>query len=142
MGSDLSEAVRIYLRRGGTTNISSNTFYVIAYIVASRYLPLLASSSNAAVTLGPALRDPFTILAVAIFFLSFSILDFMAFRIKSIGLLEYQRVDPVFRQREIYRSYREAFGNDLISRLWRYRIVFVLLFAIAGVRWLSTLKAP
>jgi hypothetical protein len=122
---------------GGLTRLIGNGFSVGLVIVAGQ---VLSGKEQSAAILGPLISDPFTVLATAVLILSYTDLHFMEFRLRNRGHQCDSNLDPLAKQSIIPAQYQEVFGNDVFVKAWRIRLVFLLLFAVAALRWILTLK--
>jgi hypothetical protein len=131
-----------YLRQGGgLTRLIGNGFSVGLVIIAGEVLSRKEQYFSSAAILGPLISDPFTILATAVLILSYTDLHFMEFRLRNLGhQADNDNLDQFAKQRVIPAQYQEVFGNDVFVKAWRIRLVFLLLFSVAALRWILTLK--
>lgn len=137
MSNQLDLAVREYLHSKGASRLMGNVFGVLTLIVVGQLSSQMNYSFPPAGVLSPVLRDPFTVLATAIFLCSQTIFDFMKFRLQR-SKETTPTSDPLIEQVEIPKRYRRSFGDDVFAKAWRWRLVFIVLFAIAAIRWILT----
>jgi len=135
MSKQLDLAIHEYLHSRGTSRLFGNVFGVLTLIVVGQLSSHLSRYFPPAGVLSPVLRDPFTALATATFLCSQTILDFMRFRLQSSEGTPLTS-DPLMQQMAIPKRYRRSFGEDVVAKAWRWRLVFVALFAIAAIRWI------
>jgi hypothetical protein len=134
---ELTVALQEYLRRGGASKLMGNAFSIVGLVVIGQVLQQIEHLSAPIAVICPVLTDPFTILAAAVFLFSRTTFDFMAFRIQRVGTPVADQ-DPLLRQLKLPRKYRESFGTDIVFRVWKCRLAFVLLFGVAALRWIWT----
>ena len=137
MNHNLNLALREYLRLRGTSKLFGYLFAVGALIVVGQLSPQISQHFAPLAVLAPIIRDPFTVLATIIFLCSQTIFDFMRFRLRTSGEAPVAS-DPLVQQVEIPKQYRSSFGDDLLAKSWRWRLLFVLSFGIAAMRWILT----
>jgi hypothetical protein len=90
--------------------------------------------------LAPLLNDPFTILSGLILIASYTDLHYMKFKLREHQPPITFDLDPLEEQKVIPKQYEDTYGNDLFAKAWKVRLVFLLFFLIALVRWFVALK--
>lgn len=134
MNHNLNLALREYLRLRGTSKLFGNLFAILTFIVVGQLSLQISQHFAPLAVLAPIIRDPFTVLAVIIFLFSQTLFDFMRFRLQTYGEASVTS-DPLVQQVEIPKQYLNSFGDDLLAKSWRWRLLFILSFGIAAIRW-------
>jgi hypothetical protein len=137
MNKKLDFTVREYLHSRGATKLFGNAFALLTFIVVGQLSSRINHYFSPIAVLSPVIRDPFTVLATAIFLCSRTIFDFMKFRLQSSGEIPLTS-DPLVEQVRLPKRYQSSFGDDFFVKAWRWRLTFVVLFGIAAVRWMLT----
>jgi len=91
--------------------------------------------------LAPLAKDPFAIVSGLILVASFTDLHYMKFKLREHQPPITFDLDPLEEQMVIPKRYEETYGNDFFVKAWRVRLVFLLFFLIAAVRWFVALKS-
>ncbi len=137
MNKDLELTVREYLHSRGATKLFGNAFAVLTFIIFGQLSSQMNHYFPPIAVLSPVIRDPFTVLATAIFLSSRTIFDFMKFRLQSSGEIPLTS-DRLVEQVKLPKRYQSSFGEDFFVKAWRWRLTFVALLGIAAVRWVLT----
>jgi hypothetical protein len=130
-----------YLSQGGRYQLLNNLISFSFIFSAGPILAQLAHHFPSVAPLVPLLKDPFTILSGLILVASYTDLHYMKFKLREHQPPITFDLDPLEEQKVIPKQYAETYGNDFFAKAWKVRLVFILFFLIAAVRWFVALKS-
>jgi uncharacterized membrane protein len=86
------------------------------------------------------LTDPFFLSAFVIFISSQVTLDYMRYRLSGEDSVPESRsvfsIKDSIKDLKVPEQYKDLFGNDFVYMLWKFRLIFLVLFFVGAVRWL------
>lgn len=129
-----------YLSHGGRYHLLSNLISVGFLLAAGSIVDRLGHHFPSIVLLSPLIKDPFTILAGLILIASYTDLHYMKFKLQEHQPPIIFNLDPLEEQKVIPKRYEETYGSDFFVKAWKIRLVFILFFFVATVRWFLALK--
>jgi hypothetical protein len=129
-----------YLSQGGRYQLLSDLISIGFIFSAGPICEQLGHHFPSVVLLAPLLKDPFTILSGLILVASYTDLHYMKFKLREHQPPIIFDLDPLEEQKVIPKRYEEVYGSDLFVKAWKIRLVIVLSFFVATVRWFFALK--
>jgi hypothetical protein len=140
MHSEIHHVWRKYLDQGGRYRLVKNLASACMIIVAGPFLAELGRYFPPAAVFAPVFSDPFAILSGLILLASYMDLHYMEFKLQQNQPPILFNLDSLERQRAIPKRYEQIFGNDLLVKAWKLRLIFVAFFLVAALRWVATWK--